>query len=255
MSTLYKYRVFCEAEQKYIEVWKHEKPYTCPNDHRHTIAENLTTIIDYKYLDNTTIPNVCISSKAYPLAQGYYMMEGKKYEIGTQAVYTNDYVVPVPMCVYGFHCCSCGDNANDEFDVLINPDTIVGVIVANTAVNDKNIYVSPTVLEHCKAGFHILLDDGVTNEEHLVVSINHEGGYITLRDGVNHVFNGMVTMVKLRVYVVKAYALANDTSMTHKIGYGAFSGKSLTPGTIIRLVYRNSSSLSKTFHIALEYVY
>ena len=156
MSVLYKYRLYCETERQYIEVWKHERPYTCPNDHRHVITDHLTTIVDYKHLDNTTTPAVCIQSKAYPLAQGYYMMEGKKYMIpANQSVYMDDYVVPVPLCVYGFHCCTTAEHQNDEFDVIINPDTTVGVAVSNILINDTRVYVSPTVLEYCKPGFYI----------------------------------------------------------------------------------------------------
>ena len=40
MSTVNRYRLFCETEDTHIYTWSQVKPNKCPNDKNHTINEN-----------------------------------------------------------------------------------------------------------------------------------------------------------------------------------------------------------------------
>ena len=46
MTDVYKYRVWCNDEQAFIETWGESEPTTCPNNNTHTIDITRTTIIE-----------------------------------------------------------------------------------------------------------------------------------------------------------------------------------------------------------------
>lgn len=48
MANLYKYRVWCNDENSWLESWGIEEPTTCPNNSAHTIDTNKTTIVQKK---------------------------------------------------------------------------------------------------------------------------------------------------------------------------------------------------------------
>jgi len=41
-----KYRVYCDTELTYVEIWSETIPTTCPNNNTHTIDDNKTSMID-----------------------------------------------------------------------------------------------------------------------------------------------------------------------------------------------------------------
>lgn len=46
MADVFKYRVWCETEGKYVEGWFEEEPTTCPNNNTHTIDTSKTSIVE-----------------------------------------------------------------------------------------------------------------------------------------------------------------------------------------------------------------
>ncbi len=45
-DAVYKYRVWCVTDSKYVEVWAEEEPTTCPENNGHTIDPDKTTIVE-----------------------------------------------------------------------------------------------------------------------------------------------------------------------------------------------------------------
>ena len=45
-NEIYKYRVWCNNESTWVEIWAEEIPTTCPNNNTHSIDTSKTTIID-----------------------------------------------------------------------------------------------------------------------------------------------------------------------------------------------------------------
>lgn len=43
---LYKFRLWCETEQTYVDMWAEDEPAQCPNNKDHIINSSLTTIMD-----------------------------------------------------------------------------------------------------------------------------------------------------------------------------------------------------------------
>ena len=41
-----KYRVFCDTDEKYVEVWAETEPTTCPENNGHSIDTSKTVIVE-----------------------------------------------------------------------------------------------------------------------------------------------------------------------------------------------------------------
>jgi len=46
-TTVYKYRVWCDTDSKYVEVWGDTEPTTCPENNGHTIDTTKTAVIEH----------------------------------------------------------------------------------------------------------------------------------------------------------------------------------------------------------------
>ena len=46
MTTIYKYRIYCNTENLYINVWDEVEPGKCPNANNHSIDKKKTVIVD-----------------------------------------------------------------------------------------------------------------------------------------------------------------------------------------------------------------
>ena len=88
-DTVYQYRLYCETEDAYVEVWDTEAPTVCPNNNGHTIDTDSITVIDKITQDtahtaddflkvetqpregdtqNFYLPNLCDRTSWYPNA-------------------------------------------------------------------------------------------------------------------------------------------------------------------------------------------
>jgi len=55
MTDVYKYRLYCETEDLWVETWAENTPQYCPNNNTHTIVSGSITIIDSKLDEGPTV--------------------------------------------------------------------------------------------------------------------------------------------------------------------------------------------------------
>lgn len=251
------YQVFCNDEDAYFETTVYTAnstlPSRCPNNHTHTINPNKTILI-------RDVQSMFINSKSYESTQGYYMMRGNQLAItdatpGSVAVFDLPFVTPV--CVYGLNAQIAQANVGDYFDLVMNPETIVGVLAADAQVGAINFIVSDSVVQYMKPGFSMAFMDPLTGAKTPVgevVSVNIDADNITV--ATNSAVASIIpagTYVLLSLYVAREIHAPNTNPIS--IGYGTMAGKPVPMGTIARVVYHNVTGGAKTFSWMLEYTY
>lgn len=247
MDILRKFKIYCATEGKFIETWKMTTPTTCPTDYRHEIDESQTQEVERKYVESANVQNVFLNSISYQNTYGYYMLEGRQYQIpsGPQ-VYTEDFTLPTTQSVYGMRICGTHNHVGDKFSIILNPDTVIGVVLGNATQGSTEIITNNTVYENIIPGFYVQLGQN----EYLVKSKLSNG--ILLNTPLSEDINSM-TPVILVVYIVKNYTIECEGNI--KAGYGSMGSKPLPAGTVVRIKYTNNSNEEKLFYINYEYSY
>jgi hypothetical protein len=249
------YNVYCNDEQAWLSTTSTDPttvPTLCPNDDTHTIDSRKTVLI-------RDVPSVFINSKSYESTQGYYMMRGGRLQIDAASNATTTFDMPfaTPVCLYGFNAQVTSSNTGDRFELVMNPDTIIGVLVADAAVGSTEFFVSNTVAQYMKPGFSMSLMDPGTGAKTTVgdvVTVNMYTDDITV--GTNSATTSAFpagTYVLLTLYVARDIYMPSTT--TTSIGYGTMAGKPVPMGTLARILYHNDTGGEKAFHWMLEYTY
>lgn len=249
MDCLKKYRVYCTHENAHIETWKFTKPTTCPNDSRHAIDESQTIELEKKYIENENMQHVYINAKSFQNTNGYYMIEGRTFDIPNgNNNFTSDVVLPIPQCMYGIKIMTMEEHVDDCFSIIINPDTLLGVVTAAADVGTTVVNVSSTVTSNVIPGFYISLSGMM----YMIVAKDQDNNTVTLNSPLTTQVDPM-THVLLNVYIIKDYRIQGAGALD--VGYGTMGGKLLTTGTVIRLIYKNTDCLAKKFSINTEFTY
>jgi hypothetical protein len=250
MDIIKQYRLFCETENAHVETWKMTKPECCPNDYRHTIDPSSVSVIGERYVESGNIQNVYISSKAYYPTNGKYCAEGLSYNIPADtSTFVEHYTFMKQCCMYGMHLCVREDHIGDRVSIIVQPETIAGVLTSTALTTDTVLHVSNTVVQHVIPGYYVVLGE----EERLIVEVDKSGNTITIDTPFDSVHNGM-ELVKINVYVIRNLCL--DTVCKFDIGYGAFGGKLIPKNSLLRMVYHKlDPASSKRFCLNMEYMY
>ena len=249
--TVKKYNCFCLTEQSYVTVWSDKIPTVCPNNNSHLIDENNIGILDVM---NTQ--SVFIQGKAYDqeLIQGMYMYHGNIVNIGTALETIQDVEFKVASSVLGLSFMSSECHRGDYMDIIINPDTTIGVITATVNPGDTEIQVDANVLKYLKIGWYIALDNGTTYDNlGMVININVVEGKVTFNKPCQNTYAPWITPVKINIYIVKDYGITEP--YRYKVGYGSSAGKDVTAGTVFRMVYHNNSGIAKVLNYQYELNY
>lgn len=243
-----KYVLYCITEQQFVTVWSEKTPISCPNNNNHEIS--LDSIGITETMNNQT---VYIAGKDNGQTNGFYILQGKNTNINTDSIVYDDTIFKVPSCIFGLMFTSTLDQKGDKFDVIVNPDTTIGMITQVVNTGDKNIHVSQTVIEYLKPGmFATLSDDTNKNDLGMILNVNTETSTITTDLATTNSFE-INSLINMNLYVVKDYPL--EDPWKHEIGYGAFGGKFVPANTIFRLIYHNNNGVAKTFSYSYEITY
>lgn len=250
MDAIRKYKVFCVTENTFVEVWKLATPECCPNNSRHIIDDSQTQQIDQKFVENDKIVHVNIVSKNSRNTNGNYCGEGKKFLIPANvSTHVENIDIKVPMCVFGMRFCVREEHYGDTVTFIGQPETLAGVIVQPIDTQSTTIYVNDTVWQNVVPGYYIVIN----GEERQVVAVMGETSSIVV-DTAFTVPHAAMSFVLVNVYVVRDFCL--DAPGVFEVGYGAFGGKVLDQGAVLRMIYTKADPNStKHFSFNVEYMY
>ncbi len=225
MTSIIKWKVFCDTENTYVYTYTDSGhiPTHCHNNTEHVVTQipqcvSVITENQFK-LKEEDIPT-----------QGYFRLEGDSLECppNTVSVYTktNNY----DMAFYAFYLVTTAENYLD----VININIIIGpfhVLQSDLPQGSTTLQISPVVAASMPYGFEITID-GVFVAE--ILEVNSATGVITFNSATTQLYTaGKVLLLRNRM--VKNFVIG---------GVGTFSfGLSRVGG----------SHFKKTYTLALDY--
>lgn len=250
MSTVFKYRIFCNTEGTNVYQWATDEPTKCPNNTNHSIKASSTTIIEEIQQNVVKIKEESVDTG------GHFRSES--VIIPTIAGNSTNYVDKVwkyPVSVYSVSFITNNSNMGDNLSICTGPDTRVGVITENVTTAMTTFKVSPIVMQYIAKGYNIKLSDG-TNTDELgeVCSFDTVNNTITVDNASTHNYNYTTpTYVLMEPYFIKNFEIG--PAWKYDIGMSKIGSAYVPAGTVIRCIYKNNSSDPKKFVGYIEYTY
>jgi hypothetical protein len=243
------WRVYCNDESAFFQVWSPTEPTACPNNVAHTIDPDKTTVIDKISKSEVQIQEELVST------QGIYRYQGYKYTIPAGTV--GDITVlnlewDYPITLLNGHFDASLDQVGDVIDGWVVPNTPIGYTTAAVNIGDTLINVSSTVLQYIYIGYTVKITDGVnTVELGECIAKDIVNNTITVQTASSIAFSpGAYVQIIVKV-VDQNYVATNDRYEFAKKKVG---GKTLNDCKF-QINYKNNTGLAKDFSFGLEFMY
>ena len=149
MSTINKYRVWCDTDSKWEYMWAETTPTKCPTNTAHSIDSAKITIVDKVTEDLMTIREEDV------VTGGHYQACFHKIIIpsGSSEV-IHDVTFPHPISLLAAEWTNSADIAGDEIEFVVAPNTIVGALASGVASGITVLPVQQSVIDNIKLGYH-----------------------------------------------------------------------------------------------------
>lgn len=250
---LYKWRVYCQDESAYQYWWldqNQSEPTTCPNNSAHTITTVLTKIVQTRNAEVFEI-----KQEATPTG-GNYMWDTQVFTALADQITEFSFSYPMDVSVLEAQFTSGEENVGDTWSWVISPNTTVGALTANVAIDDTVINVTSTVTANINVGFYVNLFDGVNTEElGRVLSIDSVSGTITTENASTTAFSAASpTYVRMNIYFMKDAEFGHPWNIVY--GEGKILSSFVPAGTTVKVMYNNKSpTVDKRVVCNLEILY
>ncbi len=253
MSTLYKWRVYCETDAKYETAWGPDMPTTCPVDPvSHIINQSLTTAVE------TVDPNRVQIQEEYTNTQGIYQFTGFNSAIssgtpGTVTTINNSWPYGITLLNGGFDAAT--SQIGDELKVDVAPNTTIGILTVAASAGATVLSVSSTVLTNILVGYKVTIYDGVnTDVLGRCLSKDTVNNTITVETALVHDFGlSPTSYIMITVEVVKSLYIGS--SRTYEFAKKKIGGKYIPAGANVRIQYTNNDGVQKNFIYFMELMY
>jgi hypothetical protein len=251
MSSVYKYRVYCNTDSKYEYVWNTTAPTTCPTNTGHSINTGTISIVD-----EVSTGIIKIKEENIPTGENFraecFALAGAT---GPDVSSTRDFTWPYPITVLEIKLYVEDQNTGDQIALQVGPNTVIGAITSSVSAGATSITVSSTVLEYLMKGYNLSLTDGVNTDDcGRVVNINNTTSTVTFDVATTHAFSHTSpTYVRQTVRVIDDFTLGPKWLVS--IGDSKIGGAYVPPNTIVRTIYTNKGNTSKVLYAQIEYLY
>lgn len=247
-TTVYYYRLYCNTESVFVNVWSPTTPTVCPNNNSHTIDNNSITI-----LNNISNTNVYVQNNNTSNITGNYRTESYSIFCSANSTQVTNYTWPINIGVTSVFFNLTSDHTGDIINSIIAPNTTIGYITQNLSTGSNLITVNPGVFTNINKGYLINITDG-TNGTNLgqALTLNTTNNTILceLTSGSNFITGNYVQM---GINNVRNFVLQYPGSIRLK---SKGSTSSFVPANItVQVSYKNLSLSPKTFIWGLQYLY
>lgn len=239
---LFKYRVYCNTEDKYEYIWNDILPTICPSNVAHTIDTNTISIIDTLETNSVNIIQESI------ITGGNYRTEGKKIVIQANSTTTQEYSwqYNISALTITFYT---GNNENDILNCFVAPNTVIGALTNDVVISDTVLNVNSTVIDNIKVGYQIVINNEFIGE---CIEINKINNTITSNNAVTQNYN-TGTYIQMTVNPIKDFILKSNT--LYEFARKTIGSSSIPANTIIKLQYQNTTNEEKNLFFSIEYMY
>ena len=208
-----------------------------------------STELDYIY---TKI----VEEKNLHLINDKFMAEGMVLNTANLGWNTKDFSWPINISALSYEFNVGTANVGDKIEIEVAPDTAVGALTQDVAINDTVLHVSSTVFDLIKRGYDVHLDDGVQAQERLgrCVDFDPVAGTVTVENGSTKAFAAATpTTVQISVYVTRNLQFFQTGRAV--VGESKIGGTLVPAGRIVRIWYYNADGATKNFVLHFDYLY
>lgn len=146
----------------------------------------------------------------------------------------------------------------DEMDMIVAPNTQIGVLAAPIAPDDTTVFLSTTPMAWTKmnVGFNVTISDGVnTDEMGRVLAIDRALGTLTMETPAVHAFAASTTPVLISIYVNRGFKFFGNANRL-VVGDGKIGGSFVPKNTVVRIRYKNNTGpADKAVGLYVDYLY
>ena len=249
MTTVSKYRVYCNTESTYQTIWGETTPTSCPINTNHTIDPTKTAIAD------TVEENVVKIKEENIPTGGNFKCDTVVIDAPASTVTYTDVSWPFPVCVYSVTFVTKDIHEGGSVCVQISPNTTIGALVAPVALSAKAFYVSSTVLQYLVVGYSVRITDGINVDDlGYCLTVDKTTNKITTSKGSTHTYSPYTpTYVQMTAYLIETYEIGPAWEYT--IGQSKIGGVYLPANALVRATYKNIAPINNKLIIQVEYTY
>lgn len=251
-TTVYQYIVYCITEGQYVTYWGTSPPTTCPNNNTHTIDPNSISI-QQTISEDTIKTNEVNVGKLFQHSSAHLDIPA-----GTPgSVVSMNLSWPMDINLWQTTLYPLANNLYDVINILIAPNTTLGVLTQNANIGDTLLNVSNTAFtfEYMYKGLIVTLTDGVnTFNAGRITSINSTSLTITVENPLTVAFTAGSTYFQISIQIVRD-KIFHQTTIPEHIGNKGFNSMPIQAGTVMQVQYTNMDGTAKTLYTDLEYYY
>lgn len=236
MTTVYQYKIYCNTESTYVEGWGQTPPTQCYNNTGHTVNSGSVQIIN-AVASNT----VSITEDKIAISRTAKIFDGTVGHVafGTTASYT--FTFPVLLSFYSFQFITDASNTGDDFSIVVNEDTTLGLITADQIIGDTIIHAPAALMLYGLIGYHIKLTDGTnTNDLGMITDIDKVNNTVTTLNATTFAFSATNTLCKMTIKVLDNIRIGG--AGIHKFCEDIIGGTVVPKGTVVKLYYTNNAT-------------
>ena len=251
MTKINKWRIYCNDESDwtigYLDADVGE-PTKCFNDTSHSVNPLSITLVDVMTENKVTIKEEDIPTG------GHFVANCLKLDCPV-GYSTHDFQYPHPISTLSITFETLSEHRDDEIEIIIAPETVVGEITSDVSTSDTIINVSQTVIDNASLGYHLCLEDGTNhNELGKIISIDKILNQLTIQNSsTNTYLTSTPTNVKLCHKVVEDFTIGYPSR--YELGKDKIGGSHVPTNKIIRVKYKNNGDSTKKLYSVIEFLY
>lgn len=248
------WRVFCDTEASWAEVWSPTEPTTCPNNNTHTIDTSKTVIITSIKKTEVQIQEELVATQGVHRTKGYNFTVPASAP-GTLSTYNITWDYPITLLCGEFDTKT--ENIGDLIEGWVFPSTPVGYITGAVGVGDTVLPVSSTVLQYVYLGYTVKVSDGVnTTDFGECIAKDTINSTITVKNAADHTYSAPApypAYVSIIVKVVEDVTISNQRP--YEFAKKKVGGKALNTSLTFQVRYTNNDGNAKHITFIVEYLY
>lgn len=122
MTTVYRYRVYCETDEKYEYIWGTTEPTTCPTNTAHPITQSFTNIVE-----KISSEEVSIKEETIPTG-GNFQTTTMTIDASANTTTIGQWWFPIPISTLAVAMVTSATHQGDMVSLTIGEDTTIGAI-------------------------------------------------------------------------------------------------------------------------------
>jgi len=246
-KTVYLYKVYVTSEAVFKTIWSQIEPTEGPKGE--VIDTTKTSIIDQ------------VSSSSFRVEEptsNYYRVFFFPVDIPASTPGTishTDISFPMDILLWITELRINDKLLDDEINIVVAPDSAIGILTADALINDNTIQVSSTVIENVFGGVNITINDGVNIFDcGMVTNIDNATNTLTIEKPLIYDYLAIdAPVILLNIIVVQNLIIDKVENIV--IGEKGFRGKPIPANMILRIFHKNNDGLEKKYYWRIEYYY